>query len=65
MRFELQGLTLEELLALALILQKKLEKEKEDKGLLDTLIAFIGMLFQAMIEPGVIVGEKPEEQKAA
>lgn len=65
MKLELQGLTLEELLALALILKKKLEKEEEDKGIIDALISIIGKLFQAMVEPEVITGEKPAEEKAA
>lgn len=54
MVLELQALTLEELLALAIILQKRLEKEKEDKGLFDALISLLGMLLQAMVEPEVI-----------
>jgi hypothetical protein len=54
MAFELQALTLEELIALAIVLQKRLEKEKEDKGLFDALIALMGMLLQAMVEPEVI-----------
>lgn len=63
---ELLGLTYEELLALALILKKKLEKDEdeEDKGLLDALLAIIGKLFQSMADPGVIIGEEPEKRAA-
>lgn len=64
MKLELQNFTIEELLALAAILKKKLDKDKEDKGLLDVLITLMGMLLQAMIEPEVITGEETNNKAA-
>lgn len=64
MKLELQNFTIEELLALAALLKKKLDKDKEDKGLLDVLITLMGMLLQAMIEPEVITGEETNNKAA-
>ena len=52
---DLYAFTLEELLAFAALLRKKLEGE-EDKGLLDVLITLIGKLFQAVLEPEIVTG---------
>ena len=60
---DLYAFTLEELLAFAILLRKRLEgKTEEDRGLIDILFSLIGKLFQAMVEPEVITGEEAREK---